>query len=121
MIACDRRGPVFIAEYPADMTEAELRAHQAEWEGFYAANDKPFGWVMVLNGPGTSALRRMIVEHGKRNQRHFRTYLRCAALVHTGPVARHVLAAAVWLWEPVFPVRTFATRDDALAWARSFF
>ena len=121
MLKCDDRGPVFVVEYCADMTVEELRTHHEQWNKYYETNTKPFAWILVLHGIGNAEIRAMVAAHSKQNAEHIRKYMKCTAVVIKNALARGAMTAVFWTWKPEAPWKTFATTEEAVAWARTFF
>lgn len=76
-----------------------------------------FDYTKLRELPNAAA-RRRAAEYQKARAREFRRWVAADASVVNQPLARGLLTAIGWLVEAGHPERVFATRTEALAWAR---
>jgi len=97
----------------------------AALDRFYVALDailargEPFASVLDLRGAYSNAARRSrFAAWQKQNDPEIRRYCRAQAVVAPSAVQRGVVTAALWVKEPVVPVKVFSTEADAMDWVR---
>ena len=78
-------------------------------------------WVVDMSAltdvPATQ--RRMFAEHMTRFEDHDNAFNQGSAVVVPNALLRGIATAVFWLQRPKFPLETFSTQLDAIAWAET--
>lgn len=109
--------------WPAEHTEEELEEDillhdQAvtEWNGPYASVQES-----VAPPKSSPAQRRRLSQWTLESRTT--THRDCCGLafVYRSPIARGMITMVFWFIDTPYPVKTFGSRQEALAWCRSLF
>jgi hypothetical protein len=115
--------PILVVRYPANSDTPEAAAEVGHfYDAFYAwASSRQAPYTVIADTTAVktmpSALVRAAVAQGEARTAAFEARLnKGTAVVVANGVMRGVATAIFWLSPPSYPMRVFATFDDALAW-----
>jgi hypothetical protein len=114
------RAPLYMMTFPVVTLDEDLRACCDARERWAKIAKYPVSWVVDLSAitNTTAKQRRIFSEHLARFEPHDRAYNRGSALIVPNAFLRGVVTAVFWLKPPTFPNECFATKEEALRWAR---
>ncbi|MFW6086066.1 MAG: hypothetical protein ACODAG_02590, partial [Myxococcota bacterium] len=65
----------------------------------------------------TAPQRRIFATAAEQDAKHYPGFIRATAIVTRTPMERATMTALLWLFTPPYPIRPFATVQEALPWA----
>lgn len=107
--------------WPEKLTDAELEAGITHHDQLLVAWDAPYAVLHQSRGmPSLGPKQRRRTTNWTRlaaNGAH--RHCRGAVFVAPSPIVRGIITAVFWFEDPHYPVKTFGTREESMAWALS--
>lgn len=115
----ESRAPLYLLSFPTDPTDELLLEMCAARERWAARARFPVAWVCDTTnlGNATAKQRRILAEHLEKFEPHDLAWNQGSAIIVPNALLRGIVTAVFWVKSPRFPHQSFATRNEALAWA----
>ncbi|MEI8256553.1 MAG: hypothetical protein WCJ30_12845 [Deltaproteobacteria bacterium] len=109
--------PVVLLRPPTTISDGDLSAFLDWFQAMRAKRPEPIALIQDLTAQQqmSTAQRKLITDRMRSGQ----TPYLGLGLVFSSPVLRGVLTAILWFKARDYPVKTFRTVEEGLAWARS--
>ncbi|MCP5057004.1 MAG: hypothetical protein GY937_09805 [bacterium] len=113
----ESRWPLVEVRWPPDPSAADLESHLHRLQG-YLDQDRSFKLLydVSLARPINSLERKQFIDFFSRNREALQQRCRAVAYVTRRAVHRGILTAIGWFIALPFPLETFATCEQGLAW-----
>jgi hypothetical protein len=114
-----RHAPLYEVVFPARASHDEVAELCRELERWHARSHHLYAWVFDLSkvDEATPMQRATFRAHMERVRDHDALWHQGAGLVLPNAFLRGIVTAAFWFVPPKYAHATFATHDEAFAWA----
>lgn len=118
---CLEDWPVVVVTAPAGTVSTDkLEAFLVRFDREVVQQKRPYACVLDLTNTGSMSprQRKMMGERMRSDEAHQQLCV-VGAFVFSSMLLRGMLTAIMWLRKPDYPMRIFATREEAVGWASS--